>query len=231
MDLFGFRRRRYRKELDKLGLDPRERALIEDEFARGDNDGATARIGRAQERRRAEFAARTGIDPRVIVPLVGEQISWTDVVRQVFRVRDFDRAGTTIDSNDRVKAAGRTEPYGVLLVESPILNQPIRLPIIHRDDFLLATTVFDEPQLVEAVTAEVELLVTYAPKRVLPGGLSGSPSHVLHYVLVPLPLGTLDRYYSMDGDRHMASPAPEKLFGKFVYDGEIKVQTIPDPAL
>jgi hypothetical protein len=228
MDLFGFRRRRYRKELDKLGLDPGERALIEEEFARGDNDAATARIERSQERRRAEFAARTGIDPRMIVPLVGQQISWTDVVRQVFRVRDFDRAGTTVDSNDRVKAS-RTQPYGFLLVESPILNQPIRLPIIHRDDFLLATTVFDEPKLVEALSAEVELLVTYGPKRVLPGGLSGSPSHVLHYVLVPP--GTLERYYSMDGDRHMASPAPEKLFGNFVYDGEIKVQVIPDPAL
>lgn len=228
MDLFGWRRRRYRKELDKLGLDPQERALIEAEFARGDNEAATARIGRAQERLRAEFTARTGIDPSVIVPVVGDQISWTDVVRHVFRVHEFDRAGTVVDANNRAKATG-AGPYGFLAVESPIVNQRIRLPIIHRDDFLLATTVFDEPRLVEALSAEVELLVTYAPKRVLQGGLSGSASHVLHYALVPA--GTLERYYSMDGDLHMASPNPEKLFGQFIYDGEIKVQANPDPAL
>ena len=228
MDFLGLKRRRYRKELDKLGLDPQERAQIEAEFARGDNEAATARIGRAQERLRAEFVARTGVDPRGIVPVVGEQMSWTDVVRQVFRVNDFDRAGTTVDSSGHVKAIG-AGPYGFLLAESPILNQQIRLPIIHRDDFLLATTVFDEPRLVEALAADVELLVTYVPKRVLPGGLSGSASHVLHYILVPAK--TLERYYSMDSDRHMASPAPEKLFGKFAYDGEIKVQVIPNPDL
>jgi len=52
---------------------------------------------------------------------------------------------------------------------------------------------------------------------------------VLHYVLVPS--GTLERYYSVGGDRHMASPTPEKLFGTLVYDGEIKVQVNQEPAL
>ena len=97
MDLFGWRRRRYEKELAKLGLDPQERALIEADIARGDHEGATARIAAAQEKQRAAFAAKTGIDPRTIVPMVGRQISWSDVVRHVFKVCEFDRAGTTVD--------------------------------------------------------------------------------------------------------------------------------------
>ena len=228
MNLFGGRRRRYEKELEKLGLDPQERALIEADIERGDHAAATAHIAAAQERQRAALAATTGIDPRTIVPMVGQQISWLDVVRHVFKVCEFDRAGTAVGPNDRVKARG-LDPYGYLLVESPILNQRAILPIIHRDDFLLATTVFDEPRIAKTLETESELLVTYAPKRVLAKGLSGSLSHVLHYILVPQ--GTLDRYYSMDDDRHMASPAPEKLFGQFIYDGEIKMQVIPKPTL
>lgn len=114
-----------------------------------------------------------------------------------------------------------------MIANSPILSQSISIPIIHRDDFILATTVFDEPRLVELLEDEAELLVTYAPKRVLPGGLSGSTSHVLHYAIVPI--GTLDRYYSFDDDRHMSQPDPEKLFGYFVYEGEIKFQMLAAP--
>jgi len=228
MNLFGRRRRRYEKEFEKLGLDPQERALIEADIERGDHEAATARIAAAQERQREAFTTTTGIDPRTVVPMVGQQISWLDVLRHVFKVCEFDRAGTIVGPNDRVKASG-LDPYGYLLVESPILTQRTILPIIHRDDFLLATTVFDEPSLAKTLETEAELLVTYAPKRVLRKGLSGSSSHVLHYILAPQ--GTLDRYYSMDGDRHMASPAPEKLFGQFIYDGEIRVQVIPRPTL
>jgi len=36
-----------------------------------------------------------------------------------------------------VKAKSRFKPYGYLLVESPIFNQPAKLPIVHRDDFIL----------------------------------------------------------------------------------------------
>ena len=104
----------------------------------------------------------------------------------------------------------------------------MRIPIIHRDDFLLAASVFDEPKLADLVVDE-ELLVTYAPKRLLPKGLSGSPHHVLHYVLTQH--GTLDSYYSMDNDKHMAKPEPQKLFGPFVYQGEIKVQVNLEPKL
>ena len=104
----------------------------------------------------------------------------------------------------------------------------MRLPIIHRDDFLLAASVFDEPKLAGLVVDE-EFLVTYAPKHLLPKGLSGSPHHVLHYVITPR--GTLDSYYSMNNDMHMAKPDPQKLFGPFVYQGWIKVQINSEPKL
>jgi hypothetical protein len=114
-----------------------------------------------------------------------------------------------------------------LVVASPILNQPARLPIIHRDDFLLATFFFDEPN-VEEMLAEGELLVTYAPKRTLPGGKSAGFTHVLHYVFCPP--GTLDGYYEFNDDIHMRKPAPEKLFGQLKYEGEVKAEVNLNPA-
>ena len=90
---------------------------------------------------------------------------------------------------------------------------------------MLAASVFDVPKVMDFV----ELLVTYAPKHLLPKGLSGSPHHVLHYVITPR--GTLDSYYSMNNDIHMAKPDPQKLFGPFVYQGMIKVQINTEPKL
>jgi hypothetical protein len=102
------------------------------------------------------------------------------------------------------------------------------MPIIHRDDFLLAASVFDEPKVLAPIEAEdLELLATYAPKHLLPKGLSASPHHVLHYVIAPR--GTLDSYYSKNNGMYMAKPAPQKLFGPFVYQGEIKVQINSEP--
>lgn len=129
------------------------------------------------------------------IPEIGRDIAWIDVIRQVFRVIEFDRAGTTIGSGDTVKAKSRFKPYGYLLVESPILNHPTKLPIVHRDDFVLAATVFDEPHLADLVT-EDELIVTYVPRQKLPSGHALGPSHVLHYVLVPS--GTLNEYYDAE---------------------------------
>ena len=143
--------------------------------------------------------------------------------RQVFRVLEFDRAGTVVGPGNTVKAISSSKPYGYLLVQSPIFNQPARLPIVHRDDFLLAASVFDDPQLREIVEVE-ELLVTYAPKRKLPKGLAGM-WHALHYAIVPR--GTLNRYYEVGNDMHIARPEPEKIFGTLVWDGEIRVELNP----
>jgi len=218
------RHRRAMNEIHKLGLPPNEVEKVQEELRSGDRDAAVQRIANIQEVRRADLLAK-GVDIQAMTPEIGGDLKWTDIVRQVLRVLEFDRAGTIIGPGDTVKAASSSKPYGYLLVESPILNQPVRLPIVHRDDFLLAASVFDEPQLLEAVK-EKELLVTYAPKHKLPKGLAGT-SHALHYVITPR--GTLDQYYEVENDMHMATPKPEKIFGTLVWDGEIRVQVNPHP--
>ena len=219
---------KFDKAVKNLGLTPEDGSLLQEDLRKGDKESAVQRITTAQERQRIKFKEATGIDVRDIIPEIGREISWADIVRHVFRVFEFDRDGTTIGQNNQVKPLSSPKPYGYLLVESPILNQKVRLPIIHRDDFLLAASVFDEPKLAHLVIDE-ELLVTYAPKHLLPKGLSGSPHHVLHYVITPR--GTLDSYYSINNDIHMANPAPEKLFKEFAWDGEIRVQVNPAPEL
>ncbi len=222
------RARRARKAINELGLTKEEGSLIQEDILKGDHEAAVQRIATAQDRKRNKFKEATGIDVKDIVSDIGREISLADIVNHAFRVLEFDRGGTIIEQNNQVKAKSSFKPYGYLLVESPILNQKVRLPIIHRDDFLLAASVFDEPKL-SALVVDEELLVTYSPKHLLPKGLSGSPHHVLHYVITPR--GTLDLYYSMNKDIHMAKPDPEKLFGPFVYQGEIKVQINPEPEL
>jgi hypothetical protein len=219
---------RAKKFLKDSGLTPDEFSLVQEDLQKGNHKSAEQRIALAQERQREEYKEATGVDPKDMIPEIGKDISWAYVVNHVFRIIEFDRSDTTIDQNKQVKAKSLFKPYGYLLVESPIFNQKVRLPIIHRDDFLLAASVFDEPEL-EALVAREELLVTYAPKHLLPEGLSGSPHHVLHYVLTPR--GTLDPYYSMNNDIHMAKPDPQILFGPFVYEGEIKVQINSEPEL
>ncbi len=158
---------------------------------------------------------------------VGRDCEWTDIIGQVFHVLEFDRAGTTIGPGDKVKAKSFSKPYGYLLVESPIINKPVRLPIVHRDDFILADSVFSDPKWFQAIQEE-ELLVTYVPKHKLPGGAIGI-SHGLHYVMTPS--GTLDRYYEIANHVHLMNPAPEKIFGTLVWDGLLRVQTNPDPKI
>lgn len=217
-----------KKPFQNAGLSPEQVSLLHEDLRKGNHEAAAERLARAQERQREKLEEATGVDGTDIIPVIGREIPWADIVRHVFRVLEFDRDGTTVGQNDQVKTLSAFEPYGYLLVESPILNQRVRLPIIHRDDFVLAARVFDEPKVADLVIDE-ELLVTYAPKHLLAKGLSGSPLHVLHYVITPR--GTLDSYYSMNNDAHMAKPDPEKLFGPFVYEGEIKVQVNPEPKL
>jgi hypothetical protein len=158
------------------------------------------------------------LEARPDYPEVGLDVAWTNILRQLFKVLEFERAGTTIGPNDEVQTPSQVRPYGYLIVESPIQERSLRLPIVHRDDFLLAASVFDEPKLADLVRDE-ELLMTYAPRKVLPKGLAGDSSHALHYVITPY--GTLEDYYS--NDMHRVNPAPEKLLGPLVYEGEIKV--------
>lgn len=216
---------RAEKLYNNLGLTTEEGSLVQEDLRKGDQESAVQRITTAQEQQRTKFKEATGIDPFAIIPVIGQDIKWTDIVRQVFRVLEFDRVDTTVLADGSVNAATRTEPYGYLFVESPILNVKARLPITHRDDFTLATTVFDEPLLVARIAQE-ELLVTYFPKRQLQTGLAGI-THALHYVIAPR--GSMERYYEFNNDEHMANPSPEKLFKEFVWDGEIRVQVNPNP--
>jgi len=215
------------KKLQKnSGLTSEEFSSVQEDLKEGDHDEAVQIISAVQERDKKNFKEATGVDAKDIIPEIGKDISWTDIVNHAFRVFDFDRNGTTVNENNQVKAKSSFQPYGYLLVESPILNNRVRLPIIHRDDFLLAASVFDDPQLANLIESE-ELLVTYAPKHLGPKGISGSPHHVLHYAIVPS--GTLESYYSVNNDVRMAKPEPQKLFGPFVYQGEIKVQINSEP--
>lgn len=219
---------KYENTINKIvsdaGLTPEEAKALQEDLAGDNRSAGIARIQEAQERHRA-FLREQGIEPSAIIPVVGKDIKWTDIVRQVFRVLEFDRVDTTVLADGTVKATTQAKPYGYLLAESPILNVKARLPIINRDDFALATTVYDEPQLAELV-AQQELLVTYFPKHKLPLGFAGK-THALHYVIAPR--CTLERYYEFNNDEHMANPAPEKLFKRFAWEGEIRVEVNPDP--
>lgn len=191
------------------------------------------RLGRRRKQQVRDDTAQVeaaGPDSQSI-PLVGVHFAWIDVTQMVFRVLDFDRNETTVDfaaGARGVRAKSRTGAYGYLLVESPTLNQPVALPITHRDDFFLAASVYDD--LTFSFPESAELLVTYAPKKMSKSGLATSPHHVLHYALVPR--GTLERYYADDetGNRRMALPEPELIFGPFAHDGTITVVT-NDPQL
>ncbi|MDP2684630.1 MAG: hypothetical protein Q8P20_06335 [bacterium] len=147
-------------------------------------------------------------------PKIGGKITWDKVINQVLKVLEFDRNKTTINENGEVKAKSAFTPYGYLLVESPILNKIYRLPIIHRDDFMLATYFFDNPSIKE-IQQVADLLVAYSPKHVNELGLSVSPHHVLHYAVKPK--GTFEKYYSNKNN------APEKILGPFKYDGMIDI--------
>ncbi|MEJ0090992.1 MAG: hypothetical protein WDM80_14770 [Limisphaerales bacterium] len=218
----------FKKFQKDSGLTSEEFSTMLEEKRKGNEKSVEKIIATAQERAKTKYKEATGIDAKNIVPEIGKEISWSDIVNHVFRVFEFDKNGTTINESNQVKAKSSFQPYGYLFAESPILNNRVRLPIIHRDDFLLAASVFDDPKLANLVESE-ELLVTYSPKHLGSKGVSVSPHHVLHYALVPS--GTLDSYYSANNDTHFAKPEPQKLFDPFVYQGEIKVQINSEPKI
>lgn len=139
------------------------------------------------------------------------------LIALVFRVIAFDRNGTTIDSSGNVNAKYKFKPYGYLTVESPHFKEGIKIPIIHRDDFLLATFFFDDKLLVEAKeNNEVELLVTYYPSDSDKNGFSQSIFHCLHYAVCSY--NTMEDFYTS------SNPDPEKIFGKITFTGELSIK-------
>ncbi len=205
----------------EFGLTEEEILLLGEKWRNLSSNEKIQEISDIQKKQEKGFKEATGVNARDIIPEIGKEISWKDIINHSFQILDFDRNGTIINNKKQVKSRSLLQPYGYLLARSPILNNHIKLPIIHRDDFLLVDSVFDDPKLARFIEDE-ELLVTYAPKHVRSKGLSASPLHVLHYVIVPS--GTLDTYYSVNNDIHMVKPEPQKLFGPFIYNNEIKVQ-------
>jgi hypothetical protein len=152
-------------------------------------------------------------------PTMGRDIPLDRVVRQVMRVVEFDRSDTIIGPDDKVIARSEWRPYGYLIVESPVLPKLSRLPVFHRDDFWLASSVLDLESWNGAEQFS-EFLVTYAPEIVIEGGLSGGITHTMHFVVAPS--GTLEDFYEEPEDVRQINL--EKLFGVFVYEGAVKVQ-------
>jgi hypothetical protein len=98
-----WRRKDRQKVVKKFGIKSEEFALVQQDLHKGNHEAAEQRIAAAQEQNRSEIEAATGIDGRKLIPEIGNQISWADIVRHVFRVCEFDRGGTTIGQNYQVR--------------------------------------------------------------------------------------------------------------------------------
>ena len=157
-----------------------------------------------------------------ILPVVGQDIKWSEIINKVLQVRHFDRNGTIITENNEVIAKSYFRPYGFLKVSSPEYKYQLKLPIVHRDDFLLASTVFDSPSY-DRDYAKLELLVVYIPEEIIEGGLIGI-HHALHYTLAKP--GTIEKYYNALSNNNIGQL--DRLFGKLVWQGEIKVSIAHD---
>lgn len=188
---------------------------------------ATEKIPVLFKHKTSDPNGQSNIRPQNAIATFGEEIKWTEAPNHVFRILEFNRLDTEM-VNDKPVQKNPFKPYGYLLVESPILSQKARLPIIHRDDFWLAESVFEDPRRAASIE-KIDFLVTYAPKVLLSNGFSGSPHPVLHYVIAPS--GTLDAYYSVNNGLHKKSPSPQKLFGDFIYEGNAKVTRITEERL
>ena len=156
---------------------------------------------------------------------IGKTISWKNSIGMVFRVLNFDTFGTIIDSRGNVIAKSSFKPYGYLIVETPSHPGSFKLPIIHKDDFLLAASVFQDDSISVQLKSK-DLLVTYRPKIITSDGLAGI-YHALHYVITPL--NTFNKLPDFISDE--TGTRIESLFVKFSWEGEIKVHVNLNPSI
>lgn len=134
---------------------------------------------------------------------IGKHIPWKLVEGEVFRITDFGPFATV--EGDKVKALSVFMPYALLAVESPILNQPALMPILHRAEFLNLHEIYEQ----RGVGTEEEVLVSYLPYRGFLGPLLrllGLPR--LHLRIRPK--GELERYYA--DDQHWQRPSARETF-------------------
>ncbi len=123
--------------------------------------------------------------------LVGRDIKWDEINGEVFRINAFDQNGTIIDEGGQVHAKDNFSPYGFLIVEWPIIERRVNLPITHKDDFLLVSNIYDNPEALMTIK-EYDFLVSYCPADQMENEYA-SFLHVLHYILAPTK--TLEKYY------------------------------------
>lgn len=143
--------------------------------------------------------------------MIGSEIAWKQIERQVFRVLSF-AAFAALDANGAVQTSNRTLPYGLLTVESPILNFPVQMPVTHRFNFLQANYVYEVAHWNDWLVAnQHDLLVSYGPSRKF---LVGAAFPLLHFRIAANT--SLDAFYSDDSNMRPPGSA-EKLFGNFQY--------------
>lgn len=157
---------------------------------------------------------------------VGKDIKWNQIEREVLRIINFDRSDTVIDNNGKVISKSSLRAYGFLTIDWPVIERKVKLPIIHRDDFLLASSIFDNSEFLKEVEG-FDILVTYCP--IDPKVDENSVFlHKLHFVITPP--NTLEKYYEMRNKSFLGCD-PEILFGDFAWMGELKVKINSNPDL
>ncbi|OGO53236.1 MAG: hypothetical protein A2148_01875 [Chloroflexi bacterium RBG_16_68_14] len=136
-------------------------------------------------------------------PFIGTHVPWKLIEGEMFRVTHF--TPFAIVQGNKVEAPSAPMPYALLTVESPILNQPAKIPVNHREEFLNLWDIFQRDG---GVPPRGELLVSYLPYRGFLGPLLRLGTARLHMRLTGQ--GELERYYS--DDRHWQRPSARRYF-------------------
>lgn len=151
--------------------------------------------------------------------IVGNDIKWNQIEKEVFRIVNFERNDTIVDDNGQVISKSINRPYGFLITDWPVIKRKVKIPIVHRDDFLLASSVFDNSEFLKKVEG-CDILVTYYPLDTKVD--KNSPFlHKLHFVITPP--NTFETYYEVK-NKSLLGCDPEILFGDFTWTGELKVK-------
>lgn len=141
-----------------------------------------------------------------ITPEVGKLIPWSQIVNKPLRVLSFDSNGTTVTNAGKVRAKSYTKPYGYLLVEQPGEAIYFKLPITHKVDFRLITSVYNHSDIQVESLEDRDIIVMYSPKSIRGNGLAKGAWHVLHFAITPA--GRIEEFYLEDSNTNL-----EDLFG------------------
>lgn len=94
------------------------------------------------------------------LPMIGQDLSYSDVGKQGALVRDFTAFGS-IEEN-QLKGPSVPLPYGLLRIDLHIApGTEAELPIVHKSDFRLAWKVFVEREL---KPSDLDIWVFYVPR-------------------------------------------------------------------